>query len=252
MLHVTSCKANISTCRVHFRCSIKSFLQLYFSASKKCANISTCRVHFGFSINILLNYILLLRKCANSSTCMVRLFYQFFYLKKILFLPKCANICTCRVHFGCSISIFELHSFASNFSELASGRSHSVGALLKKKKKRKKKARSGRTWYFFPHIPALFMTSMIQTAWYKMAACPVVFSRHYSIDFEQTGPEIELKAVGRLVFVCLFDFWCVCVCVRACVRASVRACARARACVRACVCVCVLKKDYYFLSHSYR
>ena len=51
MLHVTSCKANISTCRVHFRCSIKSFLQLYFSASKKkCANISTCRVHFGCSV----------------------------------------------------------------------------------------------------------------------------------------------------------------------------------------------------------
>ena len=136
--------------------------------------------------------------------------------------------------------------FASNFSELASGRSHSVGALLKKKEeKRKEKKRLDQDvldTFFRTFRPCSWRQ------WYKLRGTKwqharSYFSRHYNIDFEQTGPEIELKAVGTSSF-CLFVLiFGVCVCVRASVRACERACVRA--CVRVCV-WCVLKKDFFF------
>ena len=52
---------------------------------------------------------------------------------------------------------------------------------------------------FLLRMPALFMTSLIQTPGDQMAAPAVLFSRLSNFDFQQAGPEIEAKTA-----VCVF------------------------------------------------
>ena len=55
-----------------------------------------------------------------------------------------------------------------------SGHSH-AGSLFSNKEL--ERVVSCPTWYFY-HTPSLFMMSLVQTAWYKMAALTVMFSWH--------------------------------------------------------------------------
>lgn len=51
-----------------------------------------------------------------------------------------------------------------------------------------------------PHVSALFVTWLVETAGYNITALTVVFARFWNVALEQTGPEIEWKSA-----LCLFS-----------------------------------------------